>query len=107
MYKFFSSRRRHTRFDCDWSSDVCSSDLSRWPGLAATLQALLWPTLLLLLYATFVQVPLLHLREACADRRFISALLVGNFLLVPVLVWGLLHWLPDDPVLRVGEIGRA
>src|SRR5688572_469520 len=25
---FFSSRRRHTRFDCDWSSDVCSSDLT-------------------------------------------------------------------------------
>src|SRR2546430_3534049 len=23
---FFSSRRRHTIFDCDWSSDVCSSD---------------------------------------------------------------------------------
>src|SRR5205085_9315912 len=22
-------RRRHTRFDCDWSSDVCSSDLRR------------------------------------------------------------------------------
>src|SRR2546430_11431367 len=27
---FCSSRRRHTRFDCDWSSDVCSSDLARW-----------------------------------------------------------------------------
>src|SRR6516165_6598267 len=26
---FFSSRRLHTRFDCDWSSDVCSSDLAR------------------------------------------------------------------------------
>src|SRR2546430_13101430 len=26
---FFSSRRRHTRFDCDWSSDVCSSDLEK------------------------------------------------------------------------------
>src|SRR5260370_26816281 len=26
---FFSSRRRHTRFKCDWSSDVCSSDLLR------------------------------------------------------------------------------
>src|SRR2546430_4318229 len=26
---FFSSRRRHTRFDCDWSSDVCSSDWTR------------------------------------------------------------------------------
>src|SRR2546430_6653359 len=28
---FFSSRRRHTRFDCDWSSDVCSSDLEAYP----------------------------------------------------------------------------
>src|SRR5689334_24593638 len=26
---FFSSRRRHTRWNCDWSSDVCSSDLDR------------------------------------------------------------------------------
>src|SRR3990167_4348995 len=25
---FFSRRRRHTRFDCDWSSDVCSSDVA-------------------------------------------------------------------------------
>src|SRR5256886_2140957 len=29
---FFSSRRRHTRFDCDWSSDVCSSDLQIAPA---------------------------------------------------------------------------
>src|SRR2546430_12916258 len=28
---FFSSRRRHTIFDCDWSSDVCSSDLVHRP----------------------------------------------------------------------------
>src|SRR6266478_7116565 len=28
FYFFFSSRRRHTIFDCDWSSDVCSSDLT-------------------------------------------------------------------------------
>src|SRR2546430_14797112 len=27
VFFFFSSRRRHTRFDCDWSSDVCSSDV--------------------------------------------------------------------------------
>src|SRR2546427_13140392 len=35
VFFFFSSRRRHTRFDCDWSSDVCSSDLfySRYHGL--------------------------------------------------------------------------
>src|SRR5438034_10237834 len=29
---FFSSRRRHTRSLCDWSSDVCSSDLIRKKG---------------------------------------------------------------------------
>src|SRR5260370_8524731 len=29
LFFFFSSRRRHTRFKCDWSSDVCSSDLFR------------------------------------------------------------------------------
>src|SRR5262252_2091967 len=28
VYFFFSSRRRHTRSLCDWSSDVCSSDLA-------------------------------------------------------------------------------
>src|SRR5579862_7117445 len=31
---FFSSRRRHTRWNCDWSSDVCSSDLYKVMGLA-------------------------------------------------------------------------
>src|SRR2546430_13239794 len=47
MFFFFSSRRRHTRFDCDWSSDVCSSDLlpgngdfSAPPGLFFRLAAL-------------------------------------------------------------------
>src|SRR5260370_25646147 len=34
FFFFFSSRRRHTRFKCDWSSDVCSSDLPRiCPGV--------------------------------------------------------------------------
>src|SRR2546430_4191031 len=37
---FFSSRRRHTRFDCDWSSDVCSSDLARSNGVRFVLYAL-------------------------------------------------------------------
>src|SRR6266700_1148230 len=37
VFFFFSSRRRHTRFSRDWSSDVCSSDLLQrswrgWPG---------------------------------------------------------------------------
>src|SRR5438477_12686877 len=31
FFFFFSSRRRHTRLTCDWSSDVCSSDLAAAP----------------------------------------------------------------------------
>src|SRR6266480_6015728 len=34
MLFFFSSRRRHTRLTCDWSSDVCSSDLAAVRGIA-------------------------------------------------------------------------
>src|SRR6266568_3105061 len=32
LFFFFSSRRRHTRWNCDWSSDVCSSDLLDFIG---------------------------------------------------------------------------
>src|SRR5690625_5147993 len=34
LYIFFSSRRRHTRWPRDWSSDVCSSDLIQGPATA-------------------------------------------------------------------------
>src|SRR5690606_26423249 len=37
---FFSSRRRHTRFSRDWSSDVCSSDLSMYRPTYKTLSEL-------------------------------------------------------------------
>src|SRR5215510_10204811 len=37
---FFSSRRRHTRWPRDWSSDVCSSDLSRHPTLRTVFERL-------------------------------------------------------------------
>src|SRR2546430_2856544 len=36
FFFFFSSRRRHTRFDCDWSSDVCSSDLPCYSEVPTT-----------------------------------------------------------------------
>src|SRR6476661_11247312 len=37
FFFFFSSRRRHTRFKCDWSSDVCSSDLAGAGGAVGLL----------------------------------------------------------------------
>src|SRR5579862_6735431 len=41
FFFFFSSRRRHTRWNCDWSSDVCSSDLNNGGSLvtAQSIQA--------------------------------------------------------------------
>src|SRR5882762_11421946 len=53
IFFFFSSRRRHTRFKCDWSSDVCSSDLVHVLDLredgavSRAIWALAWPLALL------------------------------------------------------------
>src|SRR6266481_7067308 len=38
FFFFFSSRRRHTRWNCDWSSDVCSSDLPERKGILEALR---------------------------------------------------------------------
>src|SRR6266568_5555514 len=38
LFFFFSSRRRHTRWNCDWSSDVCSSDLAAGCGAVIRLR---------------------------------------------------------------------
>ncbi|WP_117237791.1 arsenic resistance protein [Thermus sediminis] len=72
------------------------------PDLGALLEALLWPVLAALLYTTFVQVPVLRVRDAFRDRRFVLAVLLGNFLLIPLVVGLVLPWLPDDPALRLG-----
>jgi ACR3 family arsenite efflux pump ArsB len=74
------------------------------PAPASGLEPLLWPVLALLLYATFVQVPLLHLRDAFGDLRFLLAVLLGNFVLIPLLLWLALPWLPADPALRLGVL---
>lgn len=74
------------------------------PNTASAFEAVLWPVLGLLLYATFTQVPLTNLPEAFRDRRFMGAVLAGNFLLIPLLVWALLVLLPDDPAIRLGVL---
>src|SRR5690554_46671 len=74
------------------------------PDAAPVLELLVWPSLGLLLYTTFTQVPLLHLSEALRDRRFIAAVVAANFLLVPLLVLALLPLAPDQPALRLGML---
>jgi len=72
------------------------------PDRVGVLELVLWPTLGLLLYATFAQVPLAQLRGAFGDPRFVSAAVVGNFLLLPLVVWGLMALAPEEPAVRLG-----
>jgi len=74
------------------------------PSVGPLFDTLLWPVLGILLYTTFVQMPLLHLRDAFRDARFVVALLLGNFVLIPLLAWGLVLLLPDDSALRLGVL---
>lgn len=75
-----------------------------WPGLRSTLESLLWPALALLMFATFLQVPLLQVRDALQDRRFALAVLVGNFVLVPLLAWALVVVFELSSVMRLGVL---
>lgn len=74
------------------------------PAGIAGLEILLWPLLGLLLYATFTQTPLTQMREAFGDMRFLAAAITGNFVLLPLAVWGLVSLLPADPALRLGVL---
>lgn len=73
-----------------------------WPGAGGVFENLVWPVLGLLLYTTFTQVPLASILSAFKDGRFLATVLVGNFVVLPLVVWGLVHLTPDDPALRLG-----
>ncbi|MFN3868149.1 MAG: arsenic resistance protein [Hyphomicrobiaceae bacterium] len=55
-----------------------------------------------MLLTTFTQVPLTHVRDAFRDRRFMAAVLIGNFVAIPILVAFLLQFVPNDAALRLG-----
>ncbi|SOY44431.1 arsenic resistance protein [Cupriavidus taiwanensis] len=68
----------------------------------ASLDAAINPALAFMLFVTFLQVPLADLGHAFTRFRFLGALLIVNFLAVPLLVVGLGQFLPNDPLVRLG-----
>ncbi len=74
------------------------------PAATGRLEVLVWPTLALLLYATFVQVRVTRLERGVVDARFLAAVLLGNFVVLPALVWSLLPLAGDDAAVRVGVL---
>ncbi|WP_248752849.1 arsenic resistance protein [Pseudomonas sp. MWU15-20650] len=74
------------------------------PLSAQGLSVLVTPAIAVLMYAMFLQIPFLDLRQGLGNKRFIGALLVANFILVPLLVWGLSRGLSERPALLVGAL---
>ncbi|SER80812.1 arsenic resistance protein [Natrinema salaciae] len=72
------------------------------PAAASVFERLITPVLAVLLYATFLEIPFVRFRRAFTNGRFMAAALGLNFLVVPVVVYGLTRVLPQEPVLLVG-----
>ena len=65
---------------------------------------LVTPAIAVLMYAMFLQIPFLDLRQALGNKCFLSALLLANFILVPLMVWVLTRGLVERPALLVGAL---
>lgn len=74
------------------------------PQAAQGLGSVVTPAIAVLMYAMFLQIPFLQLRQGLANRRFIAALLVANFVLIPLLVWALTLGLHDQPAVLIGAL---
>jgi ACR3 family arsenite transporter len=72
------------------------------PASATLVERFIDPVLAVLLYVTFLEIPFVRLRRAFTNGWFVAAALGMNFLVVPVVVWGLTRWLPSEPVVLVG-----
>lgn len=57
-----------------------------------------------MLFVTFLQVPLAALGQALRDMRFLGALLIANFVVVPLLVAGLVQFAPAEPLVVLGVL---
>lgn len=75
-----------------------------WPATAPMLAAAANPVLMLLLFATFLGVPLVTIGRAFRDGRFLVTVLVVNFVLVPVVAFGLSRFVADDRGLLIGVL---
>ncbi|MCC3373620.1 arsenic resistance protein [Cohnella sp. REN36] len=73
-----------------------------WPNATANLDPFISFVLAILMYGMFAQIPFFRLREARSNRKFIYALLIVNYIAVPIIVWGLTRFLPADPALLLG-----
>lgn len=69
-----------------------------------SLEAAINPALALMLFVTFMQVPLTGIGAALRNKRFIGALVITNFVVPPAVIAGLLQFLPDNLMLKLAVL---
>lgn len=74
------------------------------PQVSPALEHAIEPTLVLVLFATFLGVPLIEVGRAFADVRFLVTVLLANFIAIPALAWGLSRFVADDRGLMLGVL---
>jgi len=74
------------------------------PSMAQGLGTLVTPAIAVLMYAMFLQIPFLDLRQGLGNKRFMVALLLANFILIPLLVWALTRGLVEHPAILIGAL---
>jgi ACR3 family arsenite efflux pump ArsB len=74
------------------------------PSMAQGVAALVTPAIAVLMYAMFLQIPFLDLRQGLGNKHFMAALLLANFILIPLLVWALTRGLVEHPAILVGAL---
>lgn len=74
------------------------------PGAGPGLEYAINPVLGALLFVTFLQVPAAELGRSLRDGRFLSAALVVNFVVVPLVVAAMFVFLPADQAVRIGVL---
>ncbi|CZO60532.1 arsenic resistance protein [Legionella pneumophila serogroup 1] len=62
------------------------------------------PALAFMLFVTFLQVPFGELKQAFGQIRFLAILLVMNFIAIPLVVMGLMPFVPVDAMVRLGVL---
>jgi ACR3 family arsenite transporter len=74
------------------------------PVFSQALSVLVTPAIAVLMYAMFLQIPFLDLREGLSNKRFMLALLVANFVAIPLMVWALTRGITEHPAILVGAL---
>lgn len=74
------------------------------PGAAGVLELAISPVLVLLMYLTFLGLPFGSVATAVRDSRFLLTAVLVNFLVVPVLVFGLSRFVAHEQAVLVGVL---